>query len=632
MGATFARIKTWVDAEDVEFSDLNAEFDNILNNMNPSGIGDYSTNAAQMRTQTDPGTFGSESLATSLAGEIERLRYVISRIIDGDNTSWYDTIPVSLSSLELVLREGTLPKNRITSGYVRTDSNFPDTITPASSSLSVTVRANASNPLVYFIDGTKYEITSDISLSSLSAAPSTNNTATITLADFAISSSAETPYTGEYGEHFRIGSVGSEITALDEEIHAFKYNNGTSDEFLIGRVVASGTDDYLTDCIRGYFFNNSRDPVEPVNLVDATTLTLLKMGWLFITTAGGLDITYNPPFVQDTEPTSPDIGDYWFDVGNETWKQYSGSSWDAANATLLGICASDSSGTVVARPFEYWQNYESTNGYTPTKRTAEIVRSSRANFSISVAGRLLHYPQGYLEHDITTDLVSGLTEASETEYYIYLTRDGKPRIDTLVPIDRRRDLKGFYHRYHDWRCIGAFVNDNTSTIDNDGVRIFERRLFSNTQLDSRNGHVEGYFFRNAGDSISTSSTAGAALVAEIPFTSTGLPIVAILGEGGSSITEGGGSGNGIGTVNLQRAETFSFNSPQSLGSASLIASASSTSIYSTIVIHGGTNPLSPGFHALRIMCSVGDASDTFVINAAPITIMEVPQGMPPGSN
>lgn len=90
--AVFSRIKTWVSNEVLTAADLNGEFNNILNNMDPDGIEDFSNNVSQMQSSADPGGVGTESLATTLAGEIQRLRYVIKRIID--QAQWYST-PIS---------------------------------------------------------------------------------------------------------------------------------------------------------------------------------------------------------------------------------------------------------------------------------------------------------------------------------------------------------------------------------------------------------------------------------------------------------------------------------------------------------------------------------------------------------
>ena len=67
----------------------NADHQNHIDNGVPAQLDDYSTNASQMQSETSPGTSGSESLATSLAGELERLRYVLRQMNGG--AYWYDT-------------------------------------------------------------------------------------------------------------------------------------------------------------------------------------------------------------------------------------------------------------------------------------------------------------------------------------------------------------------------------------------------------------------------------------------------------------------------------------------------------------------------------------------------------------
>jgi len=96
MAGLFSRIKNWLQGEELDAVDLNAEFNNIITNFVPDQMDDYSTNAAQMQTTTDPGATGTESLATSLAGELERIRFVIKRIVD--KTNWYDAGDTTLSS------------------------------------------------------------------------------------------------------------------------------------------------------------------------------------------------------------------------------------------------------------------------------------------------------------------------------------------------------------------------------------------------------------------------------------------------------------------------------------------------------------------------------------------------------
>ncbi len=67
----------------------NADHQNHINNHNTVQMDDYSTNTAEMQTQTTPGNHsGAESAATSLSGEIERIRYVLARM--RGTQYWYE--------------------------------------------------------------------------------------------------------------------------------------------------------------------------------------------------------------------------------------------------------------------------------------------------------------------------------------------------------------------------------------------------------------------------------------------------------------------------------------------------------------------------------------------------------------
>lgn len=55
--------------------------------INPAGVDDASSNAAAMQTTADPYPAGSESLPTTLSGELQRLRYIIQQITG--MAQWY---------------------------------------------------------------------------------------------------------------------------------------------------------------------------------------------------------------------------------------------------------------------------------------------------------------------------------------------------------------------------------------------------------------------------------------------------------------------------------------------------------------------------------------------------------------
>ena len=104
----------------------NADHLNHITNGVPAQLDDYSTNTGQMQTQTDPGEVGSESLATSLAGEIERLRYALREAKGVSN--WYESAKFTLgdvpgnhilynTGLE-IFQEGTSFTNPVSGTYI----------------------------------------------------------------------------------------------------------------------------------------------------------------------------------------------------------------------------------------------------------------------------------------------------------------------------------------------------------------------------------------------------------------------------------------------------------------------------------------------------------------------------------
>lgn len=97
------------DGDDILAAELNADFDTLFDEMNggldsanitaggvtnvavatgidAAKIDDYSATAAEMATETNPGTSGNESLPTTLEGELARLRYVVRRMASGGQT------------------------------------------------------------------------------------------------------------------------------------------------------------------------------------------------------------------------------------------------------------------------------------------------------------------------------------------------------------------------------------------------------------------------------------------------------------------------------------------------------------------------------------------------------------------
>lgn len=84
----FNRLKVWGFKEALASADLNGEFDNLAQGIGPTTISGASTDVTAMGTAIDPGSTGNESLASTIAGELQRLRFAISRIVG--KSVWYD--------------------------------------------------------------------------------------------------------------------------------------------------------------------------------------------------------------------------------------------------------------------------------------------------------------------------------------------------------------------------------------------------------------------------------------------------------------------------------------------------------------------------------------------------------------
>ncbi len=96
-GSTFSRIKTWIAGQTLTASDLNAEYDNILSNLDPTGIDDESASNAAAQATKDPYAGSSLVKAVSLEEEIQELRYMIKQITG--ETYWYIDTDTDIASI-----------------------------------------------------------------------------------------------------------------------------------------------------------------------------------------------------------------------------------------------------------------------------------------------------------------------------------------------------------------------------------------------------------------------------------------------------------------------------------------------------------------------------------------------------
>lgn len=450
-GALYPRIKNWGSTDTLIASDLNAEFDNILTNFKPQMMDAYSANVAQMQVQTSPGAVGTESLATSLSGELERIRFQLASITG--NTYWYSAPAASLITLNTALGANT-QANSVTSGRALSTSSQPVYLVPSGSTNTLTVKATAT-PLVYKIAGVAYTLSADLPITSLTVAPSTNNTLTIN--DTSLSGQAFTKLLGENGSTITVSGMGSEISSQVGKIVALKTS---TTEYVLARVQSTTQ---LSTVYRGYFFQSNDTLFSRAAVTSADSWTLMKLTWIYLNTAGAASVVYTNPRVGGTQPTSPATGDMWFDTSANIWKTYNSTTFVASNSTLIGICIQNTTATIGARSADFFKVFTDENTVEIMTQATTQIRSRYTGPRINIYGTPLQFQSDFVNWDTGTDMDSGQTFSASTFYYMYIKESGASVISDIAPFDRRGDLKGFYHPLNTWRCVGySFANGSVN--------------------------------------------------------------------------------------------------------------------------------------------------------------------------
>lgn len=139
--ALFSRLHVWVSNEILTAAALNAEFNNILNNMLASSIIGTSQTLSAMQTTASPGGVGTEQLAGNVAVEIQQLRYMLNSLNGG--AQWYSAPTRNLTNLALTtsdLTGVTLPRTQLSTltPVVSATANFTGTQTGSPQNFVIT--------------------------------------------------------------------------------------------------------------------------------------------------------------------------------------------------------------------------------------------------------------------------------------------------------------------------------------------------------------------------------------------------------------------------------------------------------------------------------------------------------------
>jgi len=309
------------------------------------------------------------------------------------------------------------------------------------------------------VDGIQYTIDSDVDLTGLTVSTGSPYTFSVSDSDAFFADNQDSKCAGE--DTILPVSYGTGTT-LGGSVHAYKLVNGAAaTEYFL----ADDLGDVFRNVHRGYFFDSSDAPIGRITVGDTDVLEQQSTAWIFANTSLALAVTYDTPYTGSSSPSTPAVGRYWFDTVNDTWKKYNGSSWDAANATLIGVAITDTSNTVGARTFDAFVPAFDQTIPNLRRATQSTVETEEFRFRSTVNGIANRGVSSKYGWDMASDLDTGITEAASTEYYFYLTEDHGRIISDIAPINRTKEGSGWMHPYHLWRCYGSSFNNAASNLE-----------------------------------------------------------------------------------------------------------------------------------------------------------------------
>lgn len=393
----------------------------------------------------------------------DNLIWTLDNITVRDIETEHDALVVRVEDLEDAIVQTGSPgtvANRVSSGTKSDNSSIARYLVPLATSNEVKILATTTN-LVYYVDSTQYTLALDTTISGLTSPPTSNNTALVN--DSALSDDNFTKQLGEFGSAIPIDTIGSEISALNGMFAAFKIA-GVATEYFIAKI--DSTNGLLTEAMRGCFYDLNEDPIEASAFSNNDTITLMKLTWLFLKSSGATLATYNKPIYSTTEPTSPSVGDIYYNLTDDKFYRYTSTTWEDIEAVFIGVCIQDENGnTVASRPADFFADVKEDNTFEIDYESAIQIKSKSRYNTINVYGTKLIFNEAKITWDITTDLEIGQTEAASTQNYCYIKEDGDRIISQTAPYDRRGDLRGFYHPYEAWRYVGHVYNNASSNFD-----------------------------------------------------------------------------------------------------------------------------------------------------------------------
>lgn len=348
----------------------------------------------------------------------------------------------------------------IFSGDKRLDGNRASFLRPSGSELSVTILASRI-PIIFKVANQIYRCNADITITGLTAGPSSSHTCAVN--ESTASDEERTKYAGElYNGNGVFSSTSTRITVqtmgatMSAKVGTFQTLKNDVEYFYA--FIQSTVD--IRKAQRGYFFDEDASPISRQPFTNADTFTLMGTGWIFLNKDGATTyVTYNVPIWQAETPSSPATGDFWYDMANQIWKRYNGSSYVDSECALLGMIVLSDTACVAARTMEFAslnfgvQNIElEKSGSTHAKAVHKFSSIDAESFKRS-------FDESLESFDTSEDFASvpdttNISMTGTLPYYLYITSAGRRRISDTRPVFRL-DRTAWFHPHQDWKCIGG---------------------------------------------------------------------------------------------------------------------------------------------------------------------------------
>lgn len=398
---------------------------------------------------------------------------------------------------------GVLPGTRIISGAKYGTTTRPAFLSAAGGSTATANLLGASVNVSLSITGNPLTLTIDSAYTSLSLAPSSNNTCVIN--DATVAGQWATKLIGEQcvgmsGDGIdaqrrripgiTIGTVGTGITALVGTWQYFKVVNSVGlTEIFYAYIFSSTQLVYLKRGLCNLGSTNVSGGTQyqsRLALSNGNTITLLKATYLFVTYVSSssytLDTTTKRPIISPTAPASPATGDYWYQMPTRTqesglWWRWSGSAWVIKTSILMGVGICDSAGCQWVEPEPFYQTHNSANTIEFTEISAQIFGAA----TIEARWQGYCYVNGYRVVNNLGQMIWAISSVmSDTNnaqittgdpVYLYLDEIGQTYISASPP--REVDYRGGrYHPDFPMRCVGMAVWNGNSNFQ--GVSSFAK--------------------------------------------------------------------------------------------------------------------------------------------------------------